>query len=243
MSKHIALALLAAGHSRVAALRRTRAIALTLALSLLAACDGRQAEQAMPDEPTGGATEAAEGEESAAQLAKDDAFDQERAGTRLTLSYDAGAKAFAGAVANVASDALSQVRVEVHLSNGTELGPTPPVDLAPGETAAVRLAAAGQDFETWSAHAEVGTGEHGSEHEAHEQGERGEAPDGHEGGEREHGEEARQADPPPGDSSADERDASERAHSPHARAAASTTIPAGGERDASERPPTPRFQW
>lgn len=243
MSKHFppapALSLLAAGRSTVTAWRPTRAIALTLALSLVAACDGRQAEQGPPEEPVG----AAEGEESAAQLAKDDAFDQERAGVLLTLSYDRGAKAFKGAVANVAGDTLSQVRVEVHLSNGTELGPTPPVDLAPGESAAVRLAASGQDFETWSAHAEVGADEHGSEHEALENGERGEAPDGHEGGEREHGEGARPADPPPGDSSDGERDAPGLAHSPHDRATASTTIPAGGERDASERTQSTRFQW
>ena len=40
--------------------------------------------------------------------------------------------------------------------NGAELGPTTPVNVAPGETIDIRLPAAGQSFETWSTHAEVG---------------------------------------------------------------------------------------
>ncbi len=43
-----------------------------------------------------------------------------------------------------------------HLSNGTELGPTRPVDVAPRKTIDIRLPASGQSFEKWSAHAEVG---------------------------------------------------------------------------------------
>ena len=37
-----------------------------------------------------------------------------------------------GTVENTTDKALSKVRVKVHLSNGTELGPTPEGDLAPG---------------------------------------------------------------------------------------------------------------
>ena len=58
---------------------------------------------------------------------------------------------------------LDRVRVEVHLSNGTELGPTTQVDLEAGEKRAVKLSAEGQTFESWSTHAEVG--EHGHSHE------------------------------------------------------------------------------
>ncbi|MXY98067.1 MAG: hypothetical protein F4Z29_10045 [Gemmatimonadetes bacterium] len=57
---------------------------------------------------------------------------------------------------------MNGVRVEVHLSNGTELGPTTPVDLAPGESVDVSLAATEEPFTGWTPHAEVGEGEHGS---------------------------------------------------------------------------------
>ena len=58
---------------------------------------------------------------------------------------------------------LQKVRVEVHLSNGTELGPTTPVDLGPGEQSDISLTATSVLFDTWSAHPEVdesGSGEH-----------------------------------------------------------------------------------
>ena len=109
----------------------------------------------------------AEVEESAAQLAKGETYDELRAGSRLVLGYDA-ANAFRGEVTNMSDTPLSRVRVEVHLSNGVELGPTTPLDLAPGESASVTLEAGTRPFETWSAHAEVGGddgGEHASDHE------------------------------------------------------------------------------
>lgn len=83
-----------------------------------------------------------------------------RAGVRLILAYDAETKAFVGTVENTRGYTLEQVRVEVHLSDGTELGPTSPVDLKPGEKRAVILPVAGSGFATWSAHPEVGRGEH-----------------------------------------------------------------------------------
>ncbi len=98
------------------------------------------------------------GEEFANQLDKFDTYDELRAGSRLVLSYDAASNAFTGTVANITEASLSRVRVEVHLSNGVELGPTPAVDLAPGASAAVSLAAPDRPFDTWSAHAEVGGG-------------------------------------------------------------------------------------
>ena len=67
---------------------------------------------------------------------------------------------------------LTQVRVEVHLYDGTvtvdELGPTPNVDLAPGESHDVTLPVEGQSFTEWVAHPEVGPrsaggGEHGGQ--------------------------------------------------------------------------------
>ena len=105
------------------------------------------------------------GEEGGASLTLDQTFDMVRKGARLILSYDQTAQAFIGTVENTTNAMLQQVRVEVHLSNGVELGPTTPQDLAAGRMMDVRLDAAGESFTGWSPHAEVGpqTGVHGSE--------------------------------------------------------------------------------
>ncbi len=102
-----------------------------------------------------------EGEESGTELALNETYDQVRNGARLILTYDAQSNAFKGTVENTTSETLKQVRVEVHLSNGKELGPTPAADLAPGEKRDVQLIATSTDFDGWTAHPEVGEGEHG----------------------------------------------------------------------------------
>ena len=82
---------------------------------------------------------------------------------------------------------IENVRVEVHLFNGAELGPTEAVNLAAGEKRDVSLSAAGQTFAWWKAHDESGIGkEHAGENdEEHEREEHKE----HEHGEsHEHGE-------------------------------------------------------
>lgn len=127
-------------------------------------------------------------EESGQQFGLADTYDKVRAGARLTLSYDAAANAFTGTVVNTTNATLPQARVEVHLSNGVELGPTRPVDLAPGESVAVRLTAGNQPFESWGAHPEVGGGnvEDGGEHsggDGEHGGESGEHSGGRESGE------------------------------------------------------------
>ena len=96
------------------------------------------------------------GEESGTQFALGDTFDEVRAGARLVLSYDSATNAFTGTVENTTRATLSRVRVEVHLSNGIELGPTTPVDLALGQVVAITLPASSQPFTSWSAHPEVG---------------------------------------------------------------------------------------
>lgn len=135
------------------------------------------------------------GEESGSRLALTDTFDQVRAGARLVMTYDPASNAFVGAVENVTADVLDRVRVEVHLSNGVELGPTNPVDLRPGEVTYVFLPANATPFDGWSPHAEVGpsgaeaSGEHGSAGAGSEGGEGSEGhegregPEGHGGGE------------------------------------------------------------
>ena len=103
----------------------------------------------------------ADGEESGTRLTLDQTYDAVRNGARLILRYDAEANAFVGTVQNTTEGTLPMVRVEVHLSNGTELGPTTPDDLAPGETIKVTLNAMTTAFTGWTAHPEVGPG-HGA---------------------------------------------------------------------------------
>lgn len=83
-----------------------------------------------------------------------------RNGIELILRFDASAGGFVGTLTNTGGEPVSQVRVEVHLIEGPELGPTPRITLAPGETSPVRLEAGGRSFETWTAHVEIGEGEH-----------------------------------------------------------------------------------
>ena len=104
------------------------------------------------------------GEESATQYCLTDTYDEIRSGARLVLDYDAVSNEFKGTVENTLDEVLPQVRVEIHLSNGVELGPTPPIDMEPGEKAVIVLRASSQPFQTWGAHPEVGGsgGESGS---------------------------------------------------------------------------------
>ena len=108
------------------------------------------------------ALEAIEG--SGAMLAPDETFDMVRGGARLVMSYDASLNAFTGMVQNTTANTLTNVRIEVHLSNGVELGPTTPVDMAPGEAFGIILPATPEAFTGWVPHAEVGSGEGGGEH-------------------------------------------------------------------------------
>ena len=112
----------------------------------------------------GGATGPAPGEEGsgANALVLNETFDMIRGGARLIMNYDAASNSFIGTVENTTNNVLNQVRIEIHLSNGTELGPTTPIDLAPGEVIDVKLPATAAPFTGWTPHAEVGGGEHAS---------------------------------------------------------------------------------
>ncbi len=102
-----------------------------------------------------------EGEESGTELTLDARYDEVRSGARLILEYDPKTGCFVGTVENTTDEPLERVRVEVHLSNGRELGPTVPADLEPGEKRDVVLSTTSRDFDGWTAHPEVGSGEHG----------------------------------------------------------------------------------
>jgi hypothetical protein len=117
-------------------------------------------------------------EESGQELALDERYDEVRNGARLSITYDKQSNSFIGFVENTTDNFLKEVRVEVHLSNGTELGPTTPTDLSPGESIDVNLAATNRDFDGWTAHPEVGeggSGEHGHGEGENEHGEEGES--------------------------------------------------------------------
>ena len=86
-------------------------------------------------------------EESGTELTLNETYDNGRNGARLILAYEAQTNAFKGTVENTTDETLRQVRVEVYLSNGKELGPTPAADLAPGEKKEVQLIATSTDFE------------------------------------------------------------------------------------------------
>ena len=109
-------------------------------------------------------------------LAPNETFDMTRAGARLIMNYDPAANAFTGTVENTTNNTLTNVRIEVHLSNGAELGPTTPVDMAPGEVIDINLLSTPEAFTGWTPHAEVGSGEGGGEQAGGESG-----PDGPEG--------------------------------------------------------------
>lgn len=128
---------------------------------------------------------AEEGEESGTELALDAKYDRIRNGARLVLAYAADKNAFVGTVSNATDKPLERVRVEVHLSNGRELGPTKPTDLAPGQSIDVLLEAESKGFTGWTAHPEVGNEEHGhgGEHGGEHRGEHDREGGGEHGGE------------------------------------------------------------
>ncbi|MYF91344.1 MAG: hypothetical protein F4184_04195 [Gemmatimonadetes bacterium] len=104
------------------------------------------------------------GEESGTALSLNETYDTTRNGVRLVMAYNAEDNSFNGTVENITDETLREVRVEVHLSNGVELGPTTPVDLGPAVKREVRLETTSENFDAWIPHAEVGASEHsGSE--------------------------------------------------------------------------------
>ncbi len=109
-----------------------------------------------------------EGEESNFYFGLDDTYDNVHNGARLILAYDAEKKEFTGVVGNTTAEVLNNVRVEVHLSNGNELGPTTPMDLKENQREQIKIDASGETFEQWNAHPEVGNSEHGHSHEGGE---------------------------------------------------------------------------
>ena len=122
--------------------------------------EGETAEHTHEGETAEHTHEGEGAEEGGPQIGLDGTHDEVRKGVRLILSFDSESASFVGTVENVSEKTVPKVRVEVHLSNGTELGPTEPVDLAPGKKIEVKLSAVDQTFTWWKAHAEAGSSEH-----------------------------------------------------------------------------------
>ena len=173
--------------SRMVAQMRARIEALVYG-EFMSPAEGRGGEGAGEHGASAGEGGPGPGEESGATYTLDETFDTVRNGVRLVMNWDANAEAFVGVVENVTNATIPAVRVEVHLSNGVELGPTPRADLAPGETRAVELSAAGiTGFDGWTPHAEMGAGDSGGgegagEHAAEGSGGEGAGEHGSEGG-------------------------------------------------------------
>ena len=90
------------------------------------------------------------------QYKLDQPYNEIRKGARLLIAYDKSTNTFVGAVWNTTRRTLESVRVEIHTSDGMELGPTVPVRLGPGVARLVVIPAGDQRFETFGAHPEVG---------------------------------------------------------------------------------------
>ena len=139
---------------------RSEAAAMMSALKRKGRLDGKSGKNKESGQK-GGELDRGEGEEeSGTEYTLNQTCDQVRNGARLILKYNPRYNAFVGAVVNTTAKPLKKVRVEVHLSNGKELGPTTPVNLKPGEKSAVKLTAVGKKFDRWTAHPEVGEEEH-----------------------------------------------------------------------------------
>lgn len=97
-------------------------------------------------------------EESGIQYSLSETANENRAGVQAIVSFDTSTSEFTGTLKNITSKTIIKVRLEIHLSNQTELGPTQEFDLAPNEQKVVSLNASGESFSWWTMHAESGSG-------------------------------------------------------------------------------------
>ena len=156
-----------------------------LMLQQLGAQPGSARSAPPPGEGQGG-----EPGESGTQYRKSQIASETREGVVLVIAYDSASDAFIGTVHNSNDRTVQHVRVEVHLPNGVELGPTPRVNLAAGETRTVQLRAMSESFTGFSVHVELGLGEHGGSGGEGNEGGGGEG--GREGGGEHGGSESRE---------------------------------------------------
>ena len=118
-------------------------------------CNGTPTE---PSEVHGPEGQGGESGESGTRFAPSDTARETRNGVELIVNYDSTRQVFTGTVRNTTTATVTQVRVEIHLSNGVELGPTPRTNLAAGETQSIELDARGQTLTWFTVHVEIGSG-------------------------------------------------------------------------------------
>ena len=100
--------------------------------------------------------------ESGTRWAKDQTADEVISGIRAIISFNTATNSFEGTFENLNSNVAQQTRLETHVfdanGNSTEFGPTPGVDMQPGETRNVSLSVtSGTNFVEFTFHPEVGT--------------------------------------------------------------------------------------
>lgn len=118
-------------------------------------CNGTPAG---PSEVHGPEGQGGESGESGTRYGPSDTARETRSGVELVANYDSTRQVFTGTVRNTTTATVTQVRVEIHLSNGVELGPTPRTNLAAAETTSIELDARGQSFTWFTVHVEIGSG-------------------------------------------------------------------------------------
>jgi hypothetical protein len=96
-----------------------------------------------------------EGEESGVYIARTARWSETRGDAWLQLSFNSGSNAFSGRVSNTGNEPLCDVRIEVHLSTGVELGPTEATEVPYGGSINVTVPTGGEEFATWTAHHEA----------------------------------------------------------------------------------------
>jgi hypothetical protein len=89
-------------------------------------------------------------QELANELKMNDTYEEEVDGLQVIMNYHAPTSSFIGVVENTTNQIISNVRVEIYLSNAVELGPTKPVNLQPGEMKNIALLAYNQEFKDWN---------------------------------------------------------------------------------------------
>lgn len=123
--------------------------------------------------------EGGESEEDGSQLKKNETYNLTKKGVQLVLKFDEKSNVFKGFMQNKTKEPIERARVEIHLSNGKELGPTKPITLQPNQNQKITIKSTKKSFTAWSTHAEVGSNEHahgeqeGKGHEGRERGEHG----------------------------------------------------------------------
>ena len=96
-----------------------------------------------------------EGEESGVYIARTASWSETQGDAWLQLSFNSASNSFAGRVSNTGNEPLCDVRIEVHLSTGVELGPTEPTEVPYGGSINVTVPTGGEEFATWTAHHEA----------------------------------------------------------------------------------------